>query len=305
MRSPLTNRSDTELLAALSPAEIADRWQQSMGIEVGRTFRSLPTIEHWRCKTTGLAWYSPEQAAGDRELYAQLERFDWYYMAEKWEFQVALSLLQPASRLLEVGVGTGHFLQAASARGLVPTGVELNPSAAARARARGYKVFEANLADLPARVASRFDAVCSFQVLEHVPDPRRLLEGMLAVLRPGGRLVLSVPNAAVMRVIDPQRRNLLDMPPHHMSHWDEGVFRALEQLLPVRLVAVRREPLARYHIGWFVSAYSGVFRRRLGRLLGRLALNRWTLGPVRSALALGGRHWVPGHTLLVVFELNP
>jgi len=304
MKSPLTGQDDAGLLHVLSPADIAERWKQSLGNEVGPDFRAIPAIEYWRCKNTGLAWYTPLEAAGGGELYAQLERLDWYYMADKWEFRAALRALPPGARVLEVGVGSGHFLQAASERGLSVSGVELNPSAAARVRARRFEVIETDLHDLATRLEQPFDAVCAFQVLEHVPDPRGLLEGMLAVLRPGGRLMLSVPNAAVMRVIDPGRRNMFDMPPHHVSHWDEDVSRALEPLLPVRLVAVHREPLAPYHVGWFVSAYAGVLRQRWGRALGRLALNRWTLRSARWALALGGHYLVPGHTLLVVLELN-
>jgi len=302
MKSPLTGLNNIELLDVLSPVDMAEAWQDQLGVQVGDAFRALPAIEYWRCKDTGLAWYSPDKAAGEGGLYAQLENFEWYYMADKWEFRVALRALKPGDRLLEVGVGSGHFLQAARAQGHRVSGVELNPAAAARVRALGFEVFEADLAELAKGLDMPFDAVCAFQVLEHVPDPRRLLEAMLAVLRPGGRLVLSVPNAAVMRVIDPAREVLLDQPPHHVSHWDEGVFRALKQLLPLRLLAVHREPLATYHIDWFVSAYSGVLRRRCGQRLGRLALNRFTLPLIRWLLMHGARYLVPGHTLLVVFE---
>jgi SAM-dependent methyltransferase len=44
--------------------------------------------------------------------------------------------------------------------------------------------------------ADAYDAVAMSQVIEHVHDPRELLEECRRVLRPGGRLVLSTPNAA-------------------------------------------------------------------------------------------------------------
>lgn len=224
---------------------------------------------------------------------------------KKWEFGAALTGLDPGCRLLEVGAGSGHFLRAAAARGVRASGLEFNPAAAARLHSEGFEVLEADLAALSRRIDPPFDAVCAFQVLEHVPDPRRLLEEMIGALRPGGRLVLSVPNAAVMRVVDPGRDDLLDQPPHHMSHWDEGVFRALEGLLPVRVRQVCREPLAPYHIGWFLSAYSRVLRDRLGRTISRVVLNRVTRPFAAWLLAQGLRQLVPGHTLLVMLDYRP
>ncbi|WP_295392365.1 class I SAM-dependent methyltransferase [uncultured Thiodictyon sp.] len=305
MLSLLTGQPDTERLQALTPADIAERWRTSLGIDVGSAFAALPVIEYWRCKTTGLAWYSPPAAAGEGGLYAQLERFDWYYVADKWEFQAALSALSQGSRVLEVGVGSGHFLRAAAARGLGVRGVELNPVAAARVRALGFEVFETSLSMLAQRGLAPFDAICAFQVLEHVPDPRGLLADMLKLLRPGGQLVLSVPNAAVTRVIDPQRTNLLDQPPHHISHWDAGVFRALAGLLPLRLIKLGREPLQAYHVDWFVSAYTSVLRRQLSDPVSRVLLHPRSQTAVRRLLTTPIRQLIPGHTLLAVMRFEP
>lgn len=303
--SPLTGRTDTECLAIRSPLAISERWRLEMGIDVGDAFRALPSIEFWRCGTTGLHWYAPAEAAGDGALYAQLERFNWYYMADKWEFRAALQALTPRDHVLEVGAGVGHFLRAARDHGMFATGVELNPSAAARARSRGFEILECDLSELATSLGTRYDAICAFQVLEHVPEPRRLIEGMLGLLRPGGRLVLSVPNAAVMRVIDPDRDTLLNQPPHHLSHWDAGVFKALEQLLPVRVIKLRREPLQPYHRDWFVSAYCGVLRRRVSKPVARVLLHPRLINQIRRLLSGRSARLVPGHTLLAVLEHAP
>lgn len=305
MRSPLTGTTQIEYVRMLNPVDIAERWRTSLGIDVGTIFKTLPTIEYWRCRTTGLGWYSPAEAAGRGELYAQLERFDWYYMADKWEFRAALQALAPGGRVLEVGVGSGHFLRAARSQGMTVSGVELNPAAAASVREMGFEVFDADLANLSDQISVPFDAICAFQVLEHVPDPSQLLKEMLRVLRPGGRLVLSVPNAAVMRVIDPDRENLLDQPPHHMTHWDAGVFRALERLLPVRVIRLRREPLQAYHRDWFLAAYVGVLRGHLPRPVARVLLHPRVLSVVKRLLATRAGQLVPGHTLLAVMEYVP
>jgi len=309
MLSPLTGRSDTQLIRKLSAKTISKQWMEQLGVDVGKDFIDLPSIEHWRCDTTGLEWYYPQQAAGQGELYSQLESFDWYYMPEKWEFHTALDLLNKNESVLEVGVGEGYFLSAASKNGIHVSGIELNPSAAARARARGFEIYETDLASLAETTGQKYDVICSFQVLEHVSDPRKFLNGMLGLLRPGGRLILSVPNAAVMRTIDPEYENLFDQPPHHVSHWDEHVFRALDGLLPLRVCRVIREPLQLYHIDWFVRSYANSKWKKIftkdNDVIRRMFINRFTLLPIRLILAVGLRRLIPGHTLLVELESSP
>jgi SAM-dependent methyltransferase len=305
VRSPFYPTAQANHISTIPSSLIADRWYEAYGIEVGPEFRSIPTIEYWRCPETGLAWYTPPAAAGDASLYAQLQKLDWYYMADKWEFCVALDLIPNRARVLEVGVGFGHFLESARARGLDVTGIELNSSAAQRARNSGFRVFETSLTDLAqSESVETFDAICAFQVLEHIPEPKPFIESMLMNLRPGGALILSVPDADFMRKIDPENQELMNQPPHHMSHWDEAVFRALERFFPVTVETVHREPLARHHCDWAVKGYFSSACQKLNPKITRLINNRYATAPVRSLLKLGLRRWFQGHTLLVEMLKN-
>jgi 2-polyprenyl-3-methyl-5-hydroxy-6-metoxy-1,4-benzoquinol methylase len=305
MISALTGQNNARLLARLNPKEIANKWQRTMAVDVGEEFRNLKAIEYWECPTTKFRWYSPSAAAGGGELYAQLEKFDWYYMADKWEFSAALDLLGSIGSVLEVGVGEGHFLRAAEGRGLAVQGVELNPKGAERARSLGFRIHESTLDALRQQTDQYFDAVCSFQVLEHVPEPGAFLEGMIRMMKPGGKMILSVPNAAVMRRIDPHNQDLLNQPPHHMGHWDEAVFRALEDLLPLRVKSVHRERLASYHVRWMVNGYLRSLLSPLGQRLPSLLINRYSTLPLQGLLRAGLRKSFPGHTLLIELEHQP
>jgi SAM-dependent methyltransferase len=182
------------------------------------------------------------------------------------------------------------------------SGVELNPTAVAAARAAGFTIFAEDLGAVAALHALQFDAACAFQVLEHVPEPLPFLRGMVDVVRPGGKIILSVPDAAFMRRINPGRVELLDQPPHHMTHWDAGVFHALEKLLPVRVSSVRHEPLQPYHVDWFVNSMARRAHTTLGPNLSRAVANGRAVAAMSRILKMGLRRFVNGHTLLVVFH---
>lgn len=103
--------------------------------------------------------------------------------------------LPPSRRaLLDVGAHVGRFLEMALERGWRAEGIELNPRTAAHARrATGAPVHEADVRALAA-AGRRFDAVTLTDVLEHIPEPRSVLETVARILAPGGSIAVKVPN---------------------------------------------------------------------------------------------------------------
>jgi SAM-dependent methyltransferase len=306
MQSLLSESVKCSLIKTIDADQIALRWRNDFSIDWIPP-SSLREIQYWRDNESGLCFYTPRLAAGDEKLYVQLQKFSWYYMEGKWEFDKAIRILEqsfPAAspRCLEIGVGRGAFLKQAQQAGFDISGVEMNPDGAAAARREGFFIFEDNLQSLSAERPMAWDALCAFQVLEHLPDPRVFFEQALMLLRPGGKLILSVPNADIAGRLDPERNDLLDQPPHHMTHWNEKVFRYLEKLFPVRLINVAFEPLAPYHIGWFMGSWSSMLRRSAGRPTQKLVFNRFSSPLIRAFLAAGPRKLIRGHTLLVCFE---
>lgn len=105
------------------------------------------------------------------------------------------TFVEPASRILDVGAGTGALSLRLRAMGHLVEAVELDPGDWA---ADDIPVQMIDLNEgLPARLLqASFDAVCCVEVVEHVNDPFRLLRELYCSLRPGGTLVLSTPNVA-------------------------------------------------------------------------------------------------------------
>lgn len=102
----------------------------------------------------------------------------------------------PGARLLDVGCGDGRLLESLARRGYQVQGVEFKDSAARACReTKGLDVVGGTLED--ARFPpDHFDVVTLFHVLEHLRNPSRTLKEIWRILRPGGTLLLEVPNRA-------------------------------------------------------------------------------------------------------------
>jgi SAM-dependent methyltransferase len=117
--------------------------------------------------------------------------------AEPWEWQARRALLlaeaRPGERVLDLGCGAGAFLTALRQAGADPVGVEIAEAAAVKARATGVEVRLVEADGTLPFGHGEFDLVWCSEVLEHVPDALALLQETRRVLRPGGRLLLTVP----------------------------------------------------------------------------------------------------------------
>jgi len=95
--------------------------------------------------------------------------------------------------LLDVGCGSGGFLELATEMGWKAEGVDFDPQAVKVARQRGLVVHQGGIETLGDR-AEYYDVVTLSHVIEHVHDPVCLLRSCFRLLKPGGRLWLETPN---------------------------------------------------------------------------------------------------------------
>ena len=118
----------------------------------------------------------------------------WYRLWLRWDGDIAFHLRQGRGRLLDVGCNEGRGLAIYAHNGFQGEGLEINEQAAALAREKGFPVHTGPLAQFTP--TKPFDVVVLANVLEHVPDLLGLLSQVRRVLRPGGQVWLSCPNAA-------------------------------------------------------------------------------------------------------------
>ena len=99
------------------------------------------------------------------------------------------------TRMLEIGCGGGDSLKIFADWGWKTEGLDFDQAAVANARAKGLKVWHGDVFSCKYE-ANSFDAIYASHVLEHVPEPEKLLKESLRILSPGGRCVILTPNAA-------------------------------------------------------------------------------------------------------------
>jgi 2-polyprenyl-3-methyl-5-hydroxy-6-metoxy-1,4-benzoquinol methylase len=129
---------------------------------------------------------------------------DWNYneidtAAPNSSHSLALAMVGYNQKVLELGCAGGHVTRALNKQACRVTGIEIDPESAMRASAFAEDVLTADLCDLSwadKLEPQQFDVVLAGDVLEHLTDPLRVLRACRGVLKPDGRLVVSLPNIA-------------------------------------------------------------------------------------------------------------
>jgi 2-polyprenyl-3-methyl-5-hydroxy-6-metoxy-1,4-benzoquinol methylase len=102
--------------------------------------------------------------------------------------------------VLDVGCGFATTAQKIRDAGNRVVGIESSDSAVVVARKRIDEVIEADLQNIEAIGDRRFDAIIFADVLEHLPWPIGVLKSYLALLKPGGSVIISLPNVGLWSV---------------------------------------------------------------------------------------------------------
>ena len=120
-----------------------------------------------------------------------------YYANHDRELAGRLALVGSAALrdtvVMDVGCGAGAFLDVLKGMAARTIGIEPQRDFGAALKKKGHEHYP-YASDLAAAVPASVDTAVSFQVIEHVADPRAFLADVARCLKPGGRLHLTTPN---------------------------------------------------------------------------------------------------------------
>jgi len=106
----------------------------------------------------------------------------------------------PGDTILDIGCGRGVFAEQLIAKGCHVTGVDILPPAQVSPALDSYiqaDLLHDGMEGVVNRLGSKkFDRILLLDVIEHLPDPARIVRDCLKLLEPGGQLIISVPNVA-------------------------------------------------------------------------------------------------------------
>jgi SAM-dependent methyltransferase len=158
----------------------------------------------------------------ERLMQAMLDvdEHHWWYRGRRRIVRAELDRLPlpPGARVLDAGCGSGRTIDELVDYGEV-YGIELDPQAAAAARARGRgEVRIGRLEELPWGPGT-FDLITCLDVVEHTPDDRVTLAELRRVCKPGGWLLVTVPAYQALW-------SLHDTANHHYRRYERATLRS-------------------------------------------------------------------------------
>lgn len=170
----------------------------------------------------------------ERVVYEQMAELDdrhWWYKARR---EIIADLIRREAKLpakaeiLEIGCGTGHNLAMLSGFGHVD-GLELDDEARAISEKRlGRKVMRSPLPELAEVKDKHYDLIGAFDVIEHIEDDKAALASIATKLKPGGRLIMTVPAHQWMWTAH-------DVVNHHKRRYSKRGLKALVEGSPLKL----------------------------------------------------------------------
>jgi len=171
--------------------------------------------------------------------------------------------LAQKGRILDVGCGRGDFLLLMKERGWIPTGLELDERVERHGKSIGMDLRAGSL-DSIKFPDSHFDAITFWHVFEHMRNPEWVLKECKRILKPGGVLLISVPNIASLQARFSGKHWFHLDPPFHLYHYSLNNIKSLMESVSFKILKVKHFSLEYNPYGFIQSIFNSLgFRSNL------------------------------------------
>ncbi|HEX2908716.1 MAG TPA: class I SAM-dependent methyltransferase [Phototrophicaceae bacterium] len=272
MLEPLSGRPSPvtpEVCLVCGSAQLAILYPQAEDYLTGDGFQV------WQCQHCGTGFTFPQKADLSRyypSRYRQYTPFIVNILKGLYRRKVHLWIrdFTAPGRVFEMGCGSGFMLDTLRQAGWQVVGSERSPEALTYARQTlGLNVFVGAPNALSGAV---FDLVILFQVLEHLHNPVETLAQIRRLLKPGGKVVIGVPNLHSWQAAFGRDRWFhLDVP-RHLFHFSPDALRIALEKAGLQVETIRYNSFEHDPYGWVQTGFNRldpVFNR-LTRFLMRI-----------------------------------
>jgi 2-polyprenyl-3-methyl-5-hydroxy-6-metoxy-1,4-benzoquinol methylase len=250
---PLSSSTNLNIIEEVATKDLNKKYQKMLGADISEEFGQTEKIGLYHCLDSDLRFFYPTITASE-SFYEKLQKFDWYYLDEKEEYNYASQYIKSSHSVLEIGSGKGAFAQKIASQNYV--GLEFSQTAMELAKQNKITILNQSIQQHSVNFPETYDIVCAFQVLEHIGDIASFVEASLKCLKPGGLLIYSVPSADSF--ISLAKNNILNMPPHHVTWWSDKSLEYIGQKYNLKIIELHHEKLSDIHKRWYASTLASI-----------------------------------------------
>jgi SAM-dependent methyltransferase len=299
MKCPLCESNKIQKLEVVNKCALVELYKKITQIDFSYLINQ--DIYYCECEDCKLRFYNP-LITGDERFYNSLQKYDWYYMDEKEEYHYAKKYIATTDKVLEVGSGKGAFAKHINTKDYI--GLDFSENAKKMAAINGITIKNEMIQDFSKRHKNEFDIVLSFQVLEHVSDPKSFIEAKLEALKTGGKLIIAVPSEdSFLKYVT---NGILNMPPHHVTRWSDATFGFIANKYDLNTMNIYHERVQEVHKSWYLNTLisNSICRNKLIDISFARKIVSKTASVISKLILRGlSNEMLPnGHTVLVVFE---
>lgn len=166
---------------------------------IAYAFNCVKAALIYRLHKARMSYEAKYDVKGDRYIYKKADPYSSHAQIINWVEQ------ERPSEVLEVGTATGYLTSELVKLGCAVTGIEQDAQMAEIARPYCRNMCVENIEEMEFSRLGLYDAIVFGDVIEHLRNPRAVLEKLSGLLKPGGKILISIPNVANIWV----RLNLL------------------------------------------------------------------------------------------------